>query len=110
MAKSVATYKIIGIAKERVVEGTHIGAPSDSWLCGWAFRRKVPFVARYMPSRKGWVLLDTRKAFQMTLKNGHTLVWKGMQRGRVIYPHEDALVVAAMHLLMAQVEMQELVQ
>lgn len=54
---------------------------------------------RYMPSRKGWIITDIRKAFRRQPAESPRYFWVGHARLQRTYPSEDAAVMMALHLL-----------
>lgn len=100
MARSDAkpVYKIFGVRLSGVVEGTVRGAPPDSRLCAWGQPRGCGFVVRYMPSRKGWVILDIRNATSVPVQ-GSITAWYGQHKLLRTYPNEDAAIMHAMTIL-----------
>lgn len=95
-------YELIGVDGVRVVrtKKAHPKAPSTDTMVRWGLRRKVRFVLRYMPSKKGWRAVDIRGAHKnppMQLQNGSVIsTFVGHKVLPRIYPNEDA---AVMHLM-----------
>lgn len=99
MGNPAAQYKIIGVGPARVIERKKNGAPAEGWLCEFGKKNSVPMVIRYYPSRKGWRILDLRRA-QCFGVNGRAFnIWKGQVRGQRYWPTEDAAIAVAMHVL-----------
>lgn len=88
-------YRIVGVASGYCREWTCTKAPSDALLCTYGRRTNVDFMIRYFPSKKGWVVLDIRKA--LPLGAGSHQWWSGQVRWEKVFPSEDAAVMVAMH-------------
>lgn len=101
MARSDAkpVYKIFGVRLSGVVEGRMRGAPPDSRLCAWGQPRGCGFVVRYMPSRKGWIVLDIRSVRARQFGTHGQTGWFGHVRLERVYPNEDAAIMHAMTIL-----------
>lgn len=99
LPKGSTTYKLIGVRGDHVVEGKTEGSPSEAKLCNWGRQRGRFFVIRYFPSRRGWRILDIRKAIAVTMRiNGRPVpVWRGQVRGTKYYATEEAAVMVAIH-------------
>lgn len=97
MADHPTVYKIVGVAPNRVWEGRMTGSPSDYRLCAWGKQSNVQFVIRFFPTRKGWGVLDIRRAFPRALASKKITIWRGHQRHDTYFPNEDAAVMWAMH-------------
>jgi hypothetical protein len=92
---SVATYKVLGVSSKRVVERTRSGAPQERWLISWGKSHHVDFVIRYLPSKKGWRVLDIRAALEVGPAGGLRF-YTGQRRHPRYWPSEDAAVMFAM--------------
>lgn len=100
---SVGTYKIIAIGPGHTIERTRQGAPNDSWIVGWAMLKKKQFVTRYYPSRKGWLVIDCRRAIEVTAAGRYKHIVGHNRINDRVFPHENAAVMFAMSLLGYQV-------
>ena len=100
MPKTAARYELTGICLGgRTVHGVHKhGAPSAGQLCTWGKAKGAAFVMRYYPSKRGWRLLDIRKAIQAG-GNSSPRFWVGMVTGERIYPSMDAAIMHAIAIL-----------
>lgn len=94
------SYYLVGITRTGGAvrsKGAAPRAPSDKLLVEWGLKYQCCYVARYYPSKKGWVWSDIRGARRIPpgphAKSGF---WIGVARGSHIHPTEDA---AVMHLL-----------
>ena len=104
----MARYKRIGITKDgKIIEWTphRDGAPNEAWLIAWGKERYCAIVIRYFPSRKGWRLIDIRNAVQKSVGYKSYPQWFGQVRGTRYYPTEDAAVMAAIHMLQREPEL-----
>lgn len=99
MGNSAAIYTCIGIRGHRTKRWTCGGAPTEAQLIGRGSKNGCDAVIRYFPSKKGWRILDIRKARAVQHPSGRTTFWTGQVRGTTYYPNEDAAVMAAIHLL-----------
>lgn len=94
---SNARYKIHGVAHDgKVFEHFHNGSPPESYMLGLADRRKYVAVIRYFPSKKGWVVWDTRRL--QAFKQRTFTRWSGFTRLDRRFPNEDSAIMAAKHL------------
>lgn len=96
-----AIYHVTGLRGSTQIKKRYVGAPKESYLCSWAFANKFAMVVRYWPSKKGWMILDTRKTENRpipTRNNGTVNRWQGQVRLPKIYPTEDAAVMAAIYI------------
>ncbi len=101
MPNEAAVYTVIGVRAHGVVEWKKRGAPSDGWMLARGMNHKCAFVGRYFPSKKGWVLIDIRKA-QNFGRPGHFVKWVGHVRLKTIYPTREAAEMVARHLITSQ--------
>lgn len=101
-------YVVVGIRSEgevRQIERTWHGAPTDAAIAKWLLRGdrnphgRFRYAVRYMPSRKGWVVLDLQTARQMP---NRPEVWINIYKGSRVYPNEDAAVMATIYALNQQ--------
>lgn len=105
MPKYKAPYVVVGIrahGEPRQIERTYYGAPNDAAICRWLLlgehnvHGRFSLAVRYMPMRKGWVILDLRTAQRM---RGKPEAWVGINKGSRVYPNESAAVmIAIFHL------------
>lgn len=93
---SSATYEIIFMGGIPETRRSKKGAPSDTWLCATGARLKAQFAIRYFPSRKGWMVLDLRRARKVQTVSRRNF-WRGQERLQKVCPTEDAAVMLAYH-------------
>lgn len=95
-------YKLIFVRRNgSVKEAKRLEAPSVGALLDSAKRHGALFAIRYWPSRKGWRVLDARKAqcFDKVGSYGQRYPdWTGYRYLDAIFPNEDAAVMAAIAL------------
>lgn len=100
---SKATYKIIGLGLDAKIYSRDIkGAPTDGVLALWATRKKLAFVARYFPSRKGWVVFECREVRLTAVRaNSGRSYSKILNFNRIprTIATEDAAVMLMLHKL-----------
>lgn len=96
---SAAVYKIVAIGAGRTIERKRTGAPNDAWMVQWAMLKKMQFVTRYWPSRKGWMVIDCRKAIKVGWRGNFTQIVGHSRMNDRVFPHENAAVMFAMSLL-----------
>ena len=95
----MANYDVIflgGIPERRY---HFMSAPTDAKLCDTGTRLKAQFAVRYFPSRKGWLVLDLRRARRVQTAS-HRNFWRGQERLQQVCPTEDAAVMLAYHAAM----------
>lgn len=97
MVNKFTRYELVGIVGSRTVHGSRSGAPSDGEMTVWGKVKRVDIVTRYYPTKKGWLLLDIRKAMQVGSHNKR--FWVGQQRGERVYPSMDAAIMHAIAIL-----------
>lgn len=100
---SRSKYKLFYVCDGgKVKEAWKDGAPDDNWMLKGAAMLKASFAIRYMPSKKGWTVLDTRRAQNFTAPGQNYSRWVGHVRLPRAYPNEDAAIMLAIHLLSAE--------
>lgn len=97
MVNPAASYRVIGVAVNRVVETTMQGAPGPHRLCAWAKARYLDLVVRYYPSKRGWMVSDLRKAVRCGLVGHSPWDSRSIKRFDRVFPNEDSAVMFAMH-------------
>lgn len=96
---AMGVYQIVFVRCGGVHRSARVSkAPRTEWMLERGKRYGALFVIRYWPSKKGWRVLDMRKAqsFQFG-STGHT-EWMGHRHLKTIFPSEDAAVMAAITL------------
>lgn len=101
-------YVVVGIRAQgetRQIERTWHGAPNDAAIARWLLlgernpHGRFSLAVRYMPTRKGWVILDLRHAQQL---RGKPKAWINIAKGSRVYPSESAAVMTAIYALNRQ--------
>lgn len=96
MVNPAASYRVIGVAANRIVETTMQGAPGPSRFCAWAKKLRLDLVVRYYPSKRGWMVSDVRKARKATLVAREIWLSRSIKRFDRVFPNEDSAVMWAM--------------
>lgn len=100
MASLDAPYFVVGVRLGGGIERwKHNGAPTDSWMISRGRRYHCGAVLRYYPTKRGWCILDIRKAMQLQSADRRSTWWRGQVRYGQTFPSEDAAVMAAIHML-----------
>lgn len=91
---SAAVYDIIAIRADGTTAAwKHRGAPGDDVLCTFGHRKKAQVVARYFPSRKGWLLLDIRNIVPVQMAGRN--VWRNHARVPKVFATVDGAIMYA---------------
>lgn len=94
-------YKIVYMLPGGVVKFGYLDtAPNESYLLSRGQARRAAFVARYWPSKKGWRVLDIRKA-QCFQAPGGFPKWSGHRYLDTIFPGDVAATMAMWALVTA---------
>lgn len=92
-------YKVVLIRHAGSIKTWHANrAPDTVKMLEIGKRLGALFVIRYWPSRKGWRLLDARKAQCFQNQNMKYAQWTGHRYLSTIFPDEDSAVMAAIAL------------
>lgn len=98
-------YKIVLVRVPNAVKVYRSAkAPDTDRMLERAKQNRSLFVIRYWPSRKGWRVLDARKAQCFDMPNGRGGFypkWSGHRYLNAVFPSEDAAVMAAWALCAA---------
>lgn len=93
------SYELVGITGEGELVNApkpFANAPTASQMGAFASRNKCAFVMRYYPSRKGWLVHDTRSMVALRVNGGRNFTYK-MLRGSIVYPSRDAAEMSMIH-------------
>ena len=92
----MAVYEVIFVGCTPERRYRFMSAPTAEKLCDIGARLKAQFAVRYFPSRKGWMVLDIRRARRVNTAGRYDF-WVNYEWLQKVCPTEDAAVMLAYH-------------
>ncbi len=74
-------------------------APPEATIIKWAVNLKAAFVTRYYPSKKGWLIIDVRRARFSQHPGASFGTWLDVVRSQTPLPSREAATMIAIHKL-----------
>ena len=93
------SYELIGVtgAGDLIAAPKRFAnAPNNTQIGKFAAKNRCAFVMRYYPSRKGWMISDTRTMVEIRVNGGRSMTYKFL-RGHIVYPSREAAEMVLLH-------------